>query len=338
VTKKPEMQTGYTMDPQESDREVTGGAETIAVVIPALNEGKNIGDLLDDVFSQELVDSLSLQKVIVISDGSTDETEEVVRKRIPLEPRLELRINPKRLGKAACINIGTSSLESDFLVLVDGDVRLYGPHTFKNLLENLDDDVGMVGGIPVPVKEISGLAPMVFMCGDILRDYIRSRLNEGNNIYSAHGRILALSRELYAALEIPRIEGGKVLSTDQFLYYACVKSGMRFVLRETAQVLFILPESFKDYLRQTVRFMYSASNTKYFFDDVRFANQFYVPLEVKVGAMLHLFRRKPFGALAWLAYRFVARSMYLAKRYLLKKEVAATWEVAESTKDAVRES
>jgi glycosyltransferase involved in cell wall biosynthesis len=313
-----------------------GAIKTVAVLIPALNEGRNIGPLLDDVYSQELEDTLALDRVIVISDGSTDNTEETVVARTSRYETLELRVNPKRQGKAVCINEGKAGLDCDYFVLIDGDVRLNGKGVLNALLRDLADDVGMVGGLPVPVEDRSGLAPMIFLCGDILRDYIRRRLNDGSNIYGAHGRILALSRRLYQNMEIPSLEqGSRVLSTDQFLYYACITNGLKFVLRFDAEVLFKLPESFRDYLLVTVRFMYSARNTKHYFHDERFTNQFHVPMSLKVKAMLHLIHRKPLGALAWVCYRFLARAIYMFNRYVRKKEIGATWEISESTKDAI---
>jgi glycosyltransferase involved in cell wall biosynthesis len=305
-------------------------------MLPALNEEENIGRLLEDVFSQKLGEDLALSEVLVISDGSTDSTEAVVRAMCPQHPELRLIVNESRRGKAVCINIGAGEVTGDFLVLVDADVRLGGPLTLASLLEGLDDETGMAGGVPVPVEDVSGIAPMIFVCGDMLRDYIRRNLNEGSNIYSAHGRILALKRDLYQRIEIPSIkQGNLVLSTDQFLYYSCIRSGLRFVLRPDATVLYRLPTSFKDYLLVTVRFMYSATNTTVFFDDRRFNSEFHVPLALKVKAMLYLLSRKPLGAFAWVGYRAAARTIYFYKRYLRKEEVGAAWQISESTKGRI---
>lgn len=325
--------TGPNSRPEkEMGRGGTTGV-SISVLVPALNEEKNIGRLLDDIFSQQLGLGLTFNEVIVISDGSTDATEAEVLKRCPGHEGLRLIVNENRLGKAACINLGKQGVTDDYLVLVDGDIRLGGPDTFNQLVGGLDEGTGMVGGIPEPVKDIKGLAPMIFVCGDILRDYIRQNLKGGSNIYSAHGRILALSRDLYEKVEIPSLErGSQVLSTDQFLFYSCLKAGKRFVLRPDARVVFKLPGSFKDYLLVSVRFMYSATNTTEFFNDRRFNSEYHVPLGIKVRAMLHLFRLKPVGALAWIGYRLAARSIYLFKRYVRREEVGAAWAIAESTK------
>lgn len=305
---------------------------TVAVVIPAYNEESNLGPLLDDVFDQE-TRGLRLEKVLVISDGSNDRTEEVVRERRETERSLELLVNPRRVGKAECINLAVKLVDSDYMVLIDADVRLSGSLALKRLLEGLGDEVGMAGGVPIPASIPPGLAPAIYMCGDILREYIRREMKGSSNIYGAHGRLLALSRDLYMELEIPSIdEGAKVLSTDQFLYYSCIKSGKRFVLRDQAKVLFNLPETFRDYLRQTIRFMYSAANTSRYFNDKGLTSEYHVPLDVKLKGMLHLARRRPLTSLAWIGYRFIARSLYLFRRHVLKREVGAAWDISESTK------
>ncbi len=323
------------MDKKQSERDRESKI-TITIMIPAYNEANNIGLLLDDVFKQQLGDLIRLEKILVISDGSTDSTEAIVRKLQETEPSLELAVNNHRLGKAACINLANRTVATDYLVLIDADVRLGGHTTLRLLLEDLPEDVGMVGGVPVPVMVRSGLAPTVYMCGDTLRNYIRRRFKGSSNIYAAHGRLLALSKALYSDLEIPSIDqGSKVLSTDQFLYYSCIKRGKKFLLRDQAQIFFNLPETFRDYLRQTVRFMYSAANTKKYFGDTGTTSEFYIPLRVKMNGLLYLFRQRPLSSIAWIGYRLMARSLYIYRRLIRRQEVGAVWDMSESTKSEI---
>jgi len=316
-----------------------GTVRTFSVLVPAFDEGRNIGGLLDDVFAQDPGGSLSLEKVIVVSDHSTDDTEDIARERARSDHRLELVVNPERKGKASCLNTGMRLVESDYLVLLDADIRLEGPLTLRKLLEGAGEDTGLLGGRPIPGGDCRGLAPMIFGCGDILRTYIQKNFRGGRNIYSAHGRILGLARSLYTDLEIPRLDSGsRVLSTDQFIYYACLRAGLEFEFRPEAVVLFTLPASITDYMHQTVRFMYSAVNTREYFGDRGYSSEFHVPMRVKAGAMLSLFAGKPLGALAWLAYRAASKALYLFKRYVLKQEEAATWKISPSTKRGVRTS
>ena len=51
---------------------------TVTIGIPAYNEEKNIGRLLRALLRQK-TNGLSIKKIIVISDASTDKTSQIVR-------------------------------------------------------------------------------------------------------------------------------------------------------------------------------------------------------------------------------------------------------------------
>ena len=52
---------------------------TVTIGIPSYNEAQNIGQLLESLLKQ-VSNSYILEKIIVCSDGSTDDTEQVVKK------------------------------------------------------------------------------------------------------------------------------------------------------------------------------------------------------------------------------------------------------------------
>lgn len=311
--------------------------KTFSVLIPARNEGANIGQLIEDILSQELPDYVHLEKLVVVSDGSTDNTNEVVREHAAEDQRVELIVNPKNLGKAPSLNIGMRQIESEFLVLLDGDVRLNGPHTLGNLLEDIGGDIDMVGGNPIPSDKEDSLAALVSRCGDIMRNDLMVRIRNGSNIYSAYGRILALSRRLYTTIELPIDDEGRTLieAEDQYIYLWCVKQNLRYVFRPDAEVFFKLPTSFTDYLRQCVRFMFSAGKIKAYFGDKRLSREYKIPLHIKVITYANLWRKEPLGALCWTGYRVIVRTEFFVRRYLLKKGYGAAWAVSESTKGSI---
>jgi glycosyltransferase involved in cell wall biosynthesis len=312
-------------------------SKTFSVLIPARNEGANIGHLIDDILSQTLPDHLSLEKLIVVSDGSTDDTNDVVTRYSAKDERVELLVNARNLGKAPSLNLGMRQVDSEFLVLLDGDVRLNSPSTLRNLLEDIGGDVDMVGGNPVPADKGDSLAALVSRCGDIMRNDLMLRIRNGSNIYSAYGRILALSRRLYTSIELPVDQEGRTLieAEDQFIYLSCIEQNLKYVFRGDAEVLFKLPTSFTDYLRQCVRFMFSADKTRSYFNDSRLSREYAIPFHVKVIAFANLCRREPLGALAWTGYRVIGRTEFLVRRYLLKRGYGAAWAVSESTKGSI---
>src|SRR5579875_3469758 len=79
----------------------------VAAIIPAFNEERTIGDVVDTVKRCQLVDD-----VIVVSDGSRDATGETARRRGARV--IELHEN---LGKG-----GASATDAQVILLLDGDL------------------------------------------------------------------------------------------------------------------------------------------------------------------------------------------------------------------------
>lgn len=87
----------------------------ISIIIPAKNEGANIGPCLDAVAAQ---DGPHAVEVIVIDSGSSDDTVAVVQAR----PNIRLvRINPEDFGHGRTRNLGAGLAKGDFLVFLNAD-------------------------------------------------------------------------------------------------------------------------------------------------------------------------------------------------------------------------
>ena len=68
------------------------------------NEERNIRALLDLLRSENL-ESLGLDRVYVVSSGSTDRSDEIVREGAARWPRVVLLVERERRGKASAINV-----------------------------------------------------------------------------------------------------------------------------------------------------------------------------------------------------------------------------------------
>ena len=88
----------------------------VSVVIPAFNVGAYIGPTLDSATGQ----SYSNLEIIVIDDGSTDATTEIVRARTAKDRRIRL-VRQQHSGVAAARNRGIAEAQGDFIALLDGD-------------------------------------------------------------------------------------------------------------------------------------------------------------------------------------------------------------------------
>ncbi len=92
-----------------------------SIVIPAFNESARLPATLDAVFVCIARYGWSAE-VIVVNDGSTDDTAELVRKRALNAPSLKLLQNPGNRGKGYSVRHGMLAASGKFLLFTDSDL------------------------------------------------------------------------------------------------------------------------------------------------------------------------------------------------------------------------
>lgn len=97
----------------------------ISVVIPAKNAAAYIGETIDSALMQD-----DVREIIVVDDGSTDDTFAIVQ--AISDPRVRL-IRNDASGVSAARNLGARSAAGDWLVFLDADDRLR-PDAVRTLL------------------------------------------------------------------------------------------------------------------------------------------------------------------------------------------------------------
>lgn len=98
----------------------------LLVIIPAYNEEKNIGNLLDSVLASEVSD---IADVLVINDASTDGTEAVARQK-----GVEVLSHTRNMGYGCSLQSGyryACKNEYDWVIQLDAD----GQHDACNLID-----------------------------------------------------------------------------------------------------------------------------------------------------------------------------------------------------------
>lgn len=106
------------MDNQQTYR------QKVVAIVPAFNEAARIGAVLDVLCSFPL-----FSQVIVVDDGSTDDTEAVARGY----PVHFIR-NTKNVGKARAVDIGVRACDADILFFCDADVKGLTHDIIRNTL------------------------------------------------------------------------------------------------------------------------------------------------------------------------------------------------------------
>ncbi|OMD37951.1 hypothetical protein BSK52_20335 [Paenibacillus odorifer] len=103
------------------------GIIEISVVIPVYNLENYIGRCLNSVLSQ----SLKEIEVIVINDGSTDDSEKIIKKYAECDVRIKY-IKQKNGGVSAARNRGIEEARGKYLTFIDGD-----DYILNNMLEKM---------------------------------------------------------------------------------------------------------------------------------------------------------------------------------------------------------
>jgi len=124
----------------------------VSIGICVYNEEKNIGKLLGMLLSQK-TNIVRISEIYVISSGSTDNTNSIVKNYTKIDPRVKLITQENREGKASAINLFLSNASSEVLVLQSGDT-LPKEDTMEKLVEPfVDPAIGMTGGHSIPVND-----------------------------------------------------------------------------------------------------------------------------------------------------------------------------------------
>jgi cellulose synthase/poly-beta-1,6-N-acetylglucosamine synthase-like glycosyltransferase len=129
----------------------------ISVAVPAYNEERNIGLLIDSLRAQK-TRRAEIVEIVVVASGCTDGTADIVRERsarrgIPVR----LVVEPMRRGKVAAINTYLQHTDRarsvDAICLSSADL-LVAPDAIERLVQCLliNHDIGMCGARPVPTN------------------------------------------------------------------------------------------------------------------------------------------------------------------------------------------
>ena len=115
------------------------GAPRLTIVLPAYNEAERIGPALDELFgwlgrgsparaSGRSSDEIGRCDVLVVDDGSTDDTVGVIEARPEAQRRVDGRpplltvLRRPHLGKGAAVTAGMLAAEGDLIVFTDADM------------------------------------------------------------------------------------------------------------------------------------------------------------------------------------------------------------------------
>jgi glycosyltransferase involved in cell wall biosynthesis len=107
----------------------------LSIIIPAYNEEKTIGVILDGIKKVNLIGSIE-KEVIIVNDCSKDGTEEAVFWYSMHNPDLRIGYlkHKENQGKGASIHTGIAHATGEYLLVQDADLE-YDPEEYNTLLK-----------------------------------------------------------------------------------------------------------------------------------------------------------------------------------------------------------
>jgi biofilm PGA synthesis N-glycosyltransferase PgaC len=223
-----------------------GGEPMVTFLIPVYNE--------EEVIAGKIANTLSLDypperlEALVVSDGSTDGTEAVVRRfEADSGGRVRLLTLP-RSGKAFALNEGARAARGEVLVLTDANTHLE-PGSLRSLVDPFaDPEVGGVCGNKKQRPPAGGAATAegenLYWRYDKWQKSLESR---AGSIFAADGTLYAVRKDLYVPIADP------AQADDIAISARVVLQGFRLLYEPRAVAWEEAPAEGRDEFRRKVR-------------------------------------------------------------------------------------
>jgi len=288
----------------------------IDVGVMAYNEDKDIVNLLQSFCNQKL-ENVAIDTITVVSSGSTDRTNDLVKEFCKRDKRVRLLIQQKREGKASAINAFLKEVKKDVVVISNADVILD-----ENAVERLI--------FPITINELVGITSVNLVPlndSNSLMGFVSNMHFKIHNLLNRHGETIALKKNLVR--RIPEI------ATDEAYAEAVVqKKGHKAVHVNNAIVYKKGPETISDFLKQVRRdhvgHLFLKNKLGYLVSSMSAAGMKKVAKELIKCAIRNPLRIHRIAG--YFILEIVGRILG-AWDYYLKKEKHIIWDVAKTTKN-----
>ncbi len=294
---------------------------SLTIGVPVYNEALNIGNMLQSVLKQSHK-YYRLVKIMVICDGSTDGTPEIVKKLAKKHRVISCVVKKTRHGKTTGLNSIYRANTSELLLTLDGDIILGGKHDIDEMVKLMlsHETICAVAAHQDPV-EPKGFIPQVLYTNHILWNQVRIHVNHGDHISNLQGSATLLRGSFAHHITYPTS-----IPCDQGYLYVKAHQRQGFAYAYNTHVLYQPISTLTDLKRLAPRARNEKySLVKYFGEDV--LSLYTIPWQYKVRGILNTIQSRPVMTVLCIALNIVAQ-------LVIPEQVieSGMWETLVSTK------
>jgi glycosyltransferase involved in cell wall biosynthesis len=262
-------------------------------------------------------------EIIVITDGCTDMTSEIIR-TIP-DKRIKLIIKKTRLGQSSRENEILNIYRGDAILFLEADIILATEKSIeeciKLLIQHPSTAFIFSQAEPLPGYNLYSNATSFFE--SIRRKYI-ARFRNGRNIYALQ-HFKMLSRSFTANFRWP-VE----VHDDTYLFAFCTENHYKYEYSHHSKVYYRAPSNLRDYINKSSKFRQARLKLKSYFPNNFVDSLFNLPKATYINILTESLIRSPIYTLIYF-FSFTISKIPI-KAY---QSYSPYWEPANSTKQLI---
>ena len=227
---------------QPRAQEAAGGLD-VSVVVPMFNEQDNVQPLYDELAG--VLNSLGTPfEIILVDDGSTDDTFPRLCRIQAADPRVQVVRLKRNFGQSAAMTAGFDAARGDVVIPMDGDMQ-NDPHSIPALLAKLDEGYDVVSGWRRDRQDKALTRKLPSRLANGLIGYVTGvKLHDYGCTLKAYRRSLLEGVQLYGEMHrfIPAILSGRGARVTEIVvgHRARTRGTTKYGLSRTFRVLFDL--------------------------------------------------------------------------------------------------
>ena len=185
------------LNPRRGSGEEASKLPKVSLIIAAHNEEKVIREKIENSLSIAYPEALF--SIVIVSDGSTDRTNEIINGFIS-NPRIKVLNYQPRRGKAYALNLGVANSDSEIIVFSDANIW-YEPDSLRMLVRNFRDaSVGCVCGKVILKRPKGSTEPLGEGAYMKYERFIHQNESRFHTMIGTDGAMYAIRSELFKPL------------------------------------------------------------------------------------------------------------------------------------------